>query len=445
MPDHLTTSEIEAFCSREASSLKLGYFARHLATCLKCRALYDDVAGKRSLAGGFTFDVSEASGLWNEHPQYEEKVAYANNTLDAEEREIVNDHLATCMACRKAFSAFATSRIKDGAELALRFPKFEREQREPLKQRDRYRDFSRGPLLAIAGMVFVASGAFLIYRLSGTDRDRDVQAPERVAVQAMSTPQPLLQSTPDSIADRNSNSRPAERSRTDTNLKQDLQDKQRQIATDSRQLSASSGLEGLPELTRSYVESILLSGDLAKPANLEPLEGSSGLLRSTQLKNVAVALSPRHEIIRDVRPEFRWSQIPGASSYQVSVADSEGRQVAQSPALGSGVRRWRASLALNRGDTYSWVITAMLDGRKASFPASSEPENRFSILNEDKLIELKRIELELGNGSPLALGIIYAREGLISSAEASFVEAAKRGTDERQKALALLTKVRAWR
>ena len=102
--------------------------------------------------------------------------------------------------------------------------------------------------------------------------------------------------------------------------------------------------------------------------------------------------------------------------------------MAQSPALGSGVLRWKAPLTLNRGDTYSWVITAILDGRKVSSPAPSEPENRFSILNEDILIELKRIELELGNDSPLALGIIYAREGLISSAEASFVEAAKRGT-----------------
>ena len=148
--------------SRQASSLKLGYFARHLATCIECKSLYDNVAGKRSLAEGLTFDVSEASGLWNEHPQYEEKVAYANNALDAEEREIVNDHLATCMACRKAFSAFAASRIKDGAELALRFPKFERKQSEPLRQRDRYRDLRRGPLLALAGMVFVASGSLLI-------------------------------------------------------------------------------------------------------------------------------------------------------------------------------------------------------------------------------------------------------------------------------------------
>ena len=445
MPDHLTRSEIEAFCARQGSTLKLGYFARHLAKCIECKSLYDEVAGKRSLAEGLTFDMSEASGLWNEHLQYEEKVAYANNALDAEEREIVNDHLATCLACRKAFSAFAASRIKDGAELALRFPKFKREQSEPLRQRARYRDVRRGPLLALAGMVVVASGSLFVYWLSGTDRDRHVQAPERVAIHRMTTPLPVVQSTPDFIADRNSKPGPAERSRTDTNLKQEPQDKQRQVATNTRQLGSSSGLEGLPELTRSYVESVLLSGELAKPANLEALEGSGGLLRSTQHKNVAMVLSPRHEIMRDTRPEFRWSQIPGASSYQVSVADSEGRQVAQSPALGSGVLRWKPPLSFKRGDTYSWVITAILDGRKVSSPSPSEPENRFSILNEGVLIELKRIELELGKGSFLALGIIYAREGLISSAEASFVEAAKRGTGERQRALGLLARVRAWR
>ena len=80
---------------------------------------------------------------------------------------------------------------------------------------------------------------------------------------------------------------------------------------------------------------------------------------------------------------------------------------------------------LRRGETYAWVITAILDGRKVSYPAPSEPENKFSIVSAVVLQELRQIELALGPDSPLALGIIYAREGLISSAEASFLEASK--------------------
>ncbi len=124
MPDHLTRSDIEAFYSRKASSLKLGYFARHLSTCLACRSLYDDVTAQGQLTGGLTFYLSEASGLWSEHPQYEDKTAYANNALDTEEREIVDDHLARCMECSEAFSAFAAARVEDDAELGSTFSQF---------------------------------------------------------------------------------------------------------------------------------------------------------------------------------------------------------------------------------------------------------------------------------------------------------------------------------
>ncbi len=238
----------------------------------------------------------------------------------------------------------------------------------------------------------------------------------------------------------NSQTRPRSSTRTDPNLKNDLS-----TAKDTSQLSSSSGLAGLPETDRLYVESVLLSGDLAKPTNLETLESDGGLLRSTQQRKVNVTVSPLREVVRDARPEFRWSHIPGASSYEVSIADSHGREIAKSPSLRAGTLHWKPPVMLRRGETYAWVITAILDGRKVSYPAPSEPENKFSIVSAVVLQELRQIELVLGYDSPLALGIIYAREGLISNAEASFLEASKRGQGEQRKARDLLTRVRTWR
>jgi hypothetical protein len=418
----------------------LGYLARHLATCLACRSKYDAVTAEGRLTEGLAFDLSEASGLWSEHPQYEEKVDYVNNALDAEEREIVNDHLVRCVECREAFSAFAASRVDDEAEFVVRFPGFDHTNRGNLLDQKRYRNLKSGRLRAAAVILFVATGSLLVYWLLGTDRDAHVQKPKGQVVERMTAPGPSSLARPVARDTINSQVRPQSRTRTDRSLNDELHK-----ATNQGQLSSSSGLASLPELDRSYVESVLLAGDLARPSNLEALGSSSGLLRSTPERKVAVVVLPAHEVIRDTRPKFRWSQIPGASSYQVSVADSKGWEIAKSPSLRSGILQWKPPVTLRRGEAYSWVLTATLDGRKVSHPSPTESENRFSIVSTHVFEELRKIEIVLGPNSPLALGIIYAREGLISSAEASFVEASKRGQVERRKALDLLAKVRAWR
>ena len=439
MPDHLTRSDIEAFYSRKVSSLKRGYFARHLSTCLACRSMYDEATAQGQLTEGLTFYLSEASGLWSEHLQYEDKTAYANNALDTEEREIVDDHFARCVECREAFSAFEAARVENEAELVPRFPSFDHKKIGNLHKQHPYGNLKSGRLLAAAAMLFVASGSLLIYWLSGTDRDVHVQRPEGQVVQRMTSPGPSVLATAMARESINSQMPPRSSTRTDTNLKNDP------TVKDTSQLSRSSGLAGLQETDRSYVENVLLSGDLAKPANLEALGSGGGLLRSTKQMKANVTVSPLREVIRDSRPEFRWSQIPGASRYEVSIADSHGREIAKSPSLRAGILHWKPPVVLRRGESYAWVITAILDGRKVSYPAPSEPENKFSIVSADVLQELRQIELVLGHDSPLALGIIYAREGLISSAEASFLEASKRGQGEQRKARDLLTKVRTWR
>ena len=95
-------------------------------------------------------------------------------------------------------------------------------------------------------------------------------------------------------------------------------------------------------------------------------------------------------------------------------------------------------MALKRGQVYTWTIRAVNKEGNLSEAAS---QGKFKILREDALRKLNQLK---GRRSHLALGLFYAREGMISESEREFAILAKDNPDS---ALAkkLLREVRAWR
>ena len=72
---------------------------------------------------------------------------------------------------------------------------------------------------------------------------------------------------------------------------------------------------------------------------------------------------------------------------------------------------------LKRGEIYVWEVEATVNGKKIVSPGASAPQMKFKILsvsNEQELEQLKKAR------SHLALGVFYAREGMISEAEHEF-------------------------
>ncbi len=74
---------------------------------------------------------------------------------------------------------------------------------------------------------------------------------------------------------------------------------------------------------------------------------------------------------------------------------------------------------LQRGEIYSWIVTAIIDGKEVASPSPSASEMKFQILSTTKLEELNKLK---PIRSHLALGIFYASVGLNSEAQQEFRE-----------------------
>ena len=117
------------------------------------------------------------------------------------------------------------------------------------------------------------------------------------------------------------------------------------------------------------------------------------------------------------RPTFRWESLTGVTNYRVYVLDANGDQVSQSQELPPTQTQWKPPTPLRRGQIFSWVVTAMIDGKDIVSPSASNPEVKFAILSSNDFNELN--QLKKGD-SHLALGIFYARVALLTEAEREF-------------------------
>jgi len=62
-------------------------------------------------------------------------------------------------------------------------------------------------------------------------------------------------------------------------------------------------------------------------------------------------------------------------------------------------------------------VTALIDGKEIVAPSASAPEVKFAILSSNDFNELNQLKK---SDSHLALGIFYARVGLLTEAEREF-------------------------
>jgi hypothetical protein len=98
------------------------------------------------------------------------------------------------------------------------------------------------------------------------------------------------------------------------------------------------------------------------------------------------------------------------------VLDVDGNQVGLSEELPPTQTQWKAP-RLRRGEVFSWLVTALVDGKKVISPSASAPEMKFAVLSTAQFQELSRLKK---SNSHLALGVFYARAGLLDEAEHEF-------------------------
>ena len=176
------------------------------------------------------------------------------------------------------------------------------------------------------------------------------------------------------------------------------------------------GLHGLSPSQQQLIKTALISGRL-KTSRFADIAGSHAAMMGAGERESFRLTGPIGTVTRSNRPAFHWTPLAGATSYKITVSDSNFKNVAVSEPI-SGTE-WTPSRPLKRGAVYSWDVTAVKDGKEISVPTPPAPEARFRVLDSANLAELEEASRDNGN-SHLLLGVLYAKAGLLDDAEREF-------------------------
>lgn len=475
MADHITKAAMEQFCARSLAIPELRNIAEHLSECRQCLDLFRRVFRSRHQGVPLVFNLSPAVWLKDEHLEYEQLVAYVDKTCDETEREITDLHLQLCGKCREDVRSFLEFRKQLEPELSMRYTPDER-----ISLRERFVFWWSGlgtwwkPVYTAAAMVVGIAGMIVMIGVllkSHRRSEQQAQLSPPPGSSITSAREQVSTSGSPSLTMLDQNSvRPAENS--SPQLPGTTDDSTRSIASPRRVLSPSdkrnlnqltndalvfNDPQGQVRLTKSgevvglgnvspeikqAVREVLLAREIAKPQDLNAIMGEAGSLRgSTASQSSFRLLSPERVVIVEDRPVFRWEPLKGATGYQVHVVNLRGQVVAQSERLSAQVTQWKPSAPIKRGVIYTWVVSATVGEEEITAPAATEPEMRFKVLEEEKAKELRRLQQ---SPSHLALGIFYARAGMIDEAERELQLLAENNPHSAV-AQKLLRTVRSWR
>lgn len=412
----------------------------------------------------------------NEHLRYEQLSPYVENTLDETERELIDIHLKGCAQCRGDLQHFTDYRREIEPELAVRYaPRAPRSWRAKLLSLGSWPPAGLKPVYAMAIVVMSVGAVFFTLMLLQRHRTSNEQAklvePGRIteatpapAVKVAVTPPverapagetaPTASGAASNRAGANYNSSGPTASRSQALAVQTRTSRTRQRAegivvlndgVGKVVLDSSGNVTGLGNVsaeTQRSVSEVLLAQEIKRPEVLRDVLGESSTLRGAPDKGSSFQLLwPERTVVMEDRPTFRWEPLKGASMYQVHVVDSHHHVVAQSPELPSTTTEWTPASPLRRGVVYTWVVTAIVNGEEITSPAASAPEMRFKVLEAEKVSELNR--LQGSSRSHLALGVFYARAGMVREAEREFQMLVKENPQSRL-ALKLLRSVQSW-
>lgn len=179
------------------------------------------------------------------------------------------------------------------------------------------------------------------------------------------------------------------------------------------------GIENLTPDVKLLITAALADGKLGAQNLVGVASRNSVTLKGNSEDDEFAVTGPVGTLIRDDQPIFRWQALKGAKNYTITVVRRGQVVVATSGPITA--TEWQpAAGQLQPGIIYQWGVGAeRADGTLASAPGPTEPQARFKILSPSRVEQVERIASRYSRSS-LALGVIYAREGLIDDAERQF-------------------------
>lgn len=419
MAEHLTEQEIELYVLREGNPGNRQVTAEHLVVCQPClqRVLDSEhsVLAVNALTEAFLPSVGDPPF----HLSHAELKNYVAGSIAKADQIICESHIEICEQCDEELQLLST------AQRTQRAQKFAR-------PRSAWRFLTPARLAAAVALIGLLTLAALVWwqQSSRPTQQEAISNGAQEAPGAALPPGSVAQATPqpgnESVA-------------SNPSVVASLNDNNREIRLD--QEGKVTGLEGFDESSQKMVKAALAGEGLAKPDVLDELSSPPIKLLGERPSGAAFQLAgPIGKVITEQRPALSWRPLTGATSYVVSIFDNNFNRVATSPPLSK--TNWTVDVPLQRGQSYSWEVAATKDGKEIAAPVAPAPRAQFKLLETDKLSVLSKLKQQK-RVSHLALGLMYARFGLVSEAEGEFRKLVKENPDS---ALAkkLLRTVQTW-
>jgi hypothetical protein len=403
MTNHLSTLQIKQLCVSALPEDELAAAAFHTVECQSCDQRFIEELKRQRGTVPFNFTLEPEFWFRNDHLDFDDLVGWGENTFDEETREIINIHLSTCESCREDVRSFLAFRDATAGEMNVSYGPSLYEPSDDIRGAPWWWQRLQGrPVYAVAAIVLVALSVLIgVIALSRKSGPLEANKQEQTNRDSGRTPGASPTSAP---------------SVEDVAKVAIVKDVGGEVSIERN--GRVTGLDEVPENSRKYVAQAALTEQISPSSVLRRLSGErSGLRGNDDGPPGFRLLYPVRRVVTDARPVFRWESLPGVSSYRVYVLDRDGNQVSQSEELRPGQLQWKAPAMLRRGQIFSWVVTAMVDGNKVVSPSASAPEIKFAVLSAADLQELNHLKK---SNSHFALGVFYARVGLLNEAEREF-------------------------
>lgn len=449
---------MKRFCVRALPIGDLTSIAEHLAACPPCQEEFIQALRSRRESVPLKFTLAPEFGFSHDHVDYEQLIGLADNSLDTAERAMVDVHLKVCESCREDIRSFLEIREQIEKEDESSFAPIAPDAARELPWLSWWRGLAWKPIYATAVVVIAVAlvlgvALFLKRRAANleakqTQPNVKIDAPTQtptpenqslVNMQPSPTPLPMDQrpgrapSPPLTVKNRKSLTQPENAGAVAV-----LNDGFGTVTVDKA--GNVSGLDEIPKNTRQEIGEALLAENIEVPPTQTELGGGPIVLRGPDYRPTFKLRSPERTVIISDRPSFEWEKLAGATSYRVLVGDLKGHEMARSEGLSADQTRWTPPTSLKRGEIYAWEVEATVDGKKIVSPGRSAPQMKFKILSENSAQELDQLKK---TRSHIALGVFYAREGMVAEAEHEF-QILTRENPRSQLLKKLLKQVQSW-
>lgn len=418
MSEHLSKILIEQYLASTIAPSELLAMDAHLEACSDCRRSLGEAAD-RSRALWLKDDLATVEVT--EHLDDDRLAAYADGTLSEVDAEIAASHLSVCSRCELLASDLLMFKDEIAGEVEREYaPPGNVTQKAAMKAAVKVASMSwREKLSSFAGSIFgfdspalkIGAGALALLVVGIF-----VWLVMRTSPAPTSEPEVVRTSSPSPSASPQTTTSPSAEPSPSPEILLALSDGSRQIGID--QDGNLTGADDLPPGVREMVKTALTTQDVINSNALAGLNGKPSELRGAPSPDAAFApIAPVGKVVLSIKPTLSWSSLNGASEYKITIYDQNFNPVAVSPPLQEN--SWVVDPALKRGEIYRWQITAIKNGSEIKTPVAPAAEAKFKTVDANTAGEITMARKSFSE-SRLALGVLYARAGLLDEAEHEF-------------------------